>query len=150
MRLALLAAGFFVIIGSGMAFTRVGWRALPGYPLATGGGLLLLLGMLGAPWRYPEGLVYLGRISYGLYVFHILGLSLVHEYVNLNVPVWVLSLVRFPCSVTLTIALAALSYRWFEAPFLLLKDRFSVIQSARSPRGDDFGDLGQSALRKAN
>ena len=66
-------------------------------------------------------LVYLGRISYGLYVFHLFALALVAK--QLVVPLGFESRLLF--SFVLTVLLAAVSYRWLEQPFLRLKKRFS-------------------------
>src|SRR5688572_28485106 len=69
-------------------------------------------------------LVYLGRISYGLYVVHLLALALVPKIliVNFGIPVGVP--LRVLLSFVLTVLLAAASYRWLEQPFLRLKERF--------------------------
>ncbi|HEX5965928.1 MAG TPA: hypothetical protein VFY51_08350, partial [Pyrinomonadaceae bacterium] len=70
-------------------------------------------------------LVYLGRISYGLYVFHLFALTLTAQM--LVVPVLGISLnfeTRILFSFLLTVALAAVSYRVLELPFLKLKERF--------------------------
>ena len=70
--------------------------------------------------------VYLGRISYGLYVFHLFALTLMSEL--LSIPVLGISLNferRLLFSFLLTVILAAVSYRWLEQPFLRLKKRFS-------------------------
>ena len=66
-------------------------------------------------------LVYLGRISYGLYVFHLFALALVAK--QLVVPLGFES--RMLLSFLLTVLLAAVSYRVLEQPFLRLKKRFS-------------------------
>lgn len=71
-------------------------------------------------------LVYLGRISYGLYVFHLFALTLMSEL--LVIPVLQIQLNferRLLFSFLLTVILAAVSYRWLEQPFLRLKKRFS-------------------------
>ena len=74
-------------------------------------------------------LIYLGRISYGLYVFHVLGL-LISDY---TVPDQTASLFRYSLRVGValaaTIAMAAISYRWLETPFLSLKQRFTHVLS---------------------
>ena len=74
------------------------------------------------PFSY---LVYLGRISYGLYVFHLLALTLVTKFLfslqggSISFPGKIIF------SFLLTVMLAAASYRWLEQPFLRLKKRFS-------------------------
>ena len=88
-------------------------------------------------------LVYLGRISYGLYVFHLLALALVMQssFTSvLGVPIGYELRVVF--AFLLTVALAAASYKLLEQPFLKLKKRFSHQSSPddnldRPPRGRD-------------
>jgi peptidoglycan/LPS O-acetylase OafA/YrhL len=78
-------------------------------------------------------LVYLGRISYGLYVFHMPVLTAFEPFTDLVR--WV---VRLPLAFGLTLAVAALSYRFLEQPFLRLKERFTYVRSA-PPSGDAAG-----------
>ncbi len=105
-------------------------RIVLGYPSVAIGGTLLLLSVLRT--RTSSGnrvLIYLGRISYGLYVFHVLGL-LISDH---TVPDQTASLFRYSLRVGLalaaTIAMAAVSYRWLETPFLSLKQRFTHVLS---------------------
>ena len=76
-------------------------------------------------------LVYLGRISYGLYVFHLFALALMMKV--LFVPALGIPLsfpVRVLLSFLLTVGLASTSYSWLELPFLRLKERFSPDQKS--------------------
>jgi len=105
-------------------------RIVLGYPSVAIGGALLLLSVL--RYRTSGGnraLIYLGRISYGLYVFHVLGL-LISDH---TVPDQTASLFRYSLRVGValaaTIAMAAVSYRWLETPFLSLKQRFTHVLS---------------------
>ena len=73
--------------------------------------------------------VYLGRISYGLYIFHGAALVLAaHILPALPDPAFwpALSILGFG----LTLALSTASYRWLESPFLRLKKRYEVISAA--------------------
>jgi peptidoglycan/LPS O-acetylase OafA/YrhL len=116
---------------------------LLGYPLAavgSGAFLLSALGAGGAGVRLVTNawLVYLGRISYGLYVYHLFAMIFTSEYVfplylgwlrGSQWPLWVGWLVYVAFSFSLTVLLAAASYRWLESPFLRLKNRFTYIES---------------------
>jgi Predicted acyltransferases len=73
---------------------------------------------------------YLGKISYGLYLFHLpcivlLGNIATRLYVGEHTSQVLVPFLALPIS----IALAATSYRFFESPFLRLKERFEVIKS---------------------
>jgi peptidoglycan/LPS O-acetylase OafA/YrhL len=81
---------------------------------------LLLASLAGARWLSWPGIVYLGRISYGLYVFHTTGIWLVSYWW------WPF---RLPAAFALTLVAAALSYRFFECPFLRLKSHFTYVRS---------------------
>jgi peptidoglycan/LPS O-acetylase OafA/YrhL len=105
-------------------------RILAGYPVVALGGAALLVGVLSSSKMFHKsGLVYLGRISYGLYVYHVLGLML-SDYAVPNAEV---SLTRYALRVTvaltITILLSAASFRWLEMPFLNLKQRFAHVLS---------------------
>jgi peptidoglycan/LPS O-acetylase OafA/YrhL len=113
--------------------------AVAGWALVLLGSILLFLGLLGAPERYiPRWLAYLGRISYGLYVFHALMFWLVFEKAG----TWLSQVTTAPGmpegfrgSVGTSIVLAAtiltahLSYRYFERPFLRLKSGFTFVRA---------------------
>lgn len=77
-------------------------------------------------------LQFLGRISYGLYLFHLLVFQLYDAFTARFVPAIVAHdgsfstiLLRFLVASGASIAFAYLSRRYFEEPFLALKDRLS-------------------------
>ena len=76
---------------------------------------------------------WLGTLSYGIYMYHLLIAYLVFLAFNyINVRQWnniVFNVVVYTIIIVLTIAAAEASHRWFEAPFLRLKSRFSVVKS---------------------
>jgi peptidoglycan/LPS O-acetylase OafA/YrhL len=107
---------------------------------ATGFGLILdgILSREGNPiaWllsRRP--LVWLGKLTYGLYVYHILGLTFGSEFAlflqgrQILVTPGSVTVGRWLISLIFTIVIAAESYRVFESFFLKLKDRFARVKS---------------------
>jgi peptidoglycan/LPS O-acetylase OafA/YrhL len=109
-----------------------------GYELVAAGCVLFFLSAVGATVKQvPQVFVYLGRISYGLYVFHVLVLAATassREFLEASLPHhWSITLIFFfierSLGLALTIALASLSYKYLESPFLQLKKRFTFVNS---------------------
>jgi peptidoglycan/LPS O-acetylase OafA/YrhL len=124
--LFLVGCGFWLAAGHLCGLTR-GFMLL-GFPAVAVGAWLIFLSVLGSPLA-PRWLRYLGKISYGLYVFHMLA-------IHLSLKLWggyvhtLRSFVAFWClSLLVTFAMASASYKYFEAPFLRLKKRFTRIES---------------------
>lgn len=107
-------------------------RSVPtiaGYLCAAAGACCLLLCLLGArisPRLAP--IVYLGKISYGLYIFHLFFIDAANLVFgsagNLRG-----AALKAAAALAATIAAAALSYRFLESPFIRLKERFAVVPS---------------------
>jgi peptidoglycan/LPS O-acetylase OafA/YrhL len=134
-RAALLAAGVTGLALGAMYFgikndPLTTARIVFGYPSVAIGGALLLLSVLrnrkGASNRV---LVYLGRISYGLYVFHVLGLLISDRIVSDQTASLLRYSSRVGVALAATILMAAISFRWLETPFLSLKQRFTHVLS---------------------
>ncbi len=105
-------------------------RIVFGYPsVAIGGGLLLLSVLRERKSGSSPVLVYLGRISYGLYVFHILGLLISDHVVYDQTASLMRYALRVGIALAATILMAAASFRWLEKPFLNLKQRFTHVLS---------------------
>ena len=134
-RAALLVAGmaglamgalFFGIKNDPLTTARIVF----GYPSVAIGSAVLLLSVL----RNGKGgssrvLVYLGRISYGLYVFHVLGLLISDHVVSDQTASSSRYSLRVGVALAATIAMSAISFRWVETPFLRLKQRFTHVLS---------------------
>lgn len=110
-------------IADGMLSLNCGWLGI----------VLLFYSLLGAPqdglkFTAASVLAYLGRISYGAYVFHIAALDLV-RYLFVKYAGRPATELTFALALLLTLVAAATSYRWYETPFLALKRRFTHIQS---------------------
>ena len=112
--------------------------AAVGWALLLAGTLLLFLSLLGISAKYlPKPLVYLGRISYGLYVFHELVYFLIFKTFRIQLAQVSDALhlanwrggIGTVLALGFTILIAHLSYRFYERPFLNLKRRFTFVPS---------------------
>jgi len=81
-------------------------------------------------WR---PLVYLGTISYGMYLLHLL----CHNVVKRALPG--LELLWLPATLALTVLVAGLSFRYYESHFLRLKKRFQWSERTARVRRDSAG-----------
>src|SRR5580704_4112306 len=82
-----------------------------------------------APFLRFRPLAYIGLVSYGMYLLNTLVLDVVNPAMNrigLRHP-----LLKFPVFVAATVLVAGISYRFFEAPFLRLKERFSKVREVQ-------------------
>jgi peptidoglycan/LPS O-acetylase OafA/YrhL len=110
-------------------------RILLSYPaIAFGSGGFLVAALSASSTGYRSTLsrvlIYLGRISYGLYVYH--GISIAFAEVVMTRLGLGPRGGLLPFSVMgagLTLTLAAASYRWIETPFLRLKSRYTRVAS---------------------
>jgi peptidoglycan/LPS O-acetylase OafA/YrhL len=116
------------------------WHALWQYPMLAAGAGLLLAALAGphaprrlAGWLGSRPLAWLGKISFGLYVYHYLCVRSVMATLEawpVVAPVaWTGWIVHAVAALTCVIAVAALSYRLLERPFLELKARYEWIRS---------------------
>lgn len=121
-RLALVAAGPTLWLVAAAAFSLLPIFSLF-YPLIIAGAVSLFLGAIGSQAFAHPVLVYLGKRSYGLYVLHLTGRAIAWHFFP---PLGPSSAVA---SFAVTTLLAVISYRWLEKPFLVLKARFSDIES---------------------
>jgi peptidoglycan/LPS O-acetylase OafA/YrhL len=90
---------------------------------------LMLVGFLN--WAVFNGwrsIRYLGKISYGLYVYHLpcvaVVTKIVFHFLKHGSPLAV-----FALGLPFTVGIAAISYRYFESPFLRMKERLEIVKS---------------------
>jgi len=116
------------------------WSLIGGYDLGTLGAILVLLAFLGLSAKMlPGWVVYLGRISFGLYVYHQFAIDIFRrsniipfissEVSNHPLEICLDAAVTLILPLALTILMASISYRYFELPFIRLKKRYTVIDS---------------------
>lgn len=73
---------------------------------------------------------YLGKISYGLYMYHGIGIVIALKLLNLyNIHS---SIMQYLFSVLFSILLAGISYKYFEKYFITVKTKYTVILSGNS------------------
>jgi peptidoglycan/LPS O-acetylase OafA/YrhL len=106
-------------------------QLLSGYLLVALGCIAFMLSLMGVS-RVPAWAAALGRLSYGIYVFHLLAFAICRDIVNklhLRHP---LAVAEVP-ALLLSVALAWLSYQYFEKPFRRMKDRAAIIHTQPAP-----------------
>jgi peptidoglycan/LPS O-acetylase OafA/YrhL len=128
-RPGVLHAGLFAAVAACVALVAWGdsWGPRVGtlfvFSLTAATSFLVILAALASPWRAPlraRWLGWLGSVAYGVYVFHEGMAGMVFgafgRWSPQGAPLsdWPLSAL----SLGLALALAALSYRWLERPFL--------------------------------
>ncbi len=114
-----VAAGW----GEGLPWTGT----LVSYPLVAIAACAIVLGFIGIRLRVPW-LQYLGKISYGLYVYHVMCVWAA-DYVLARYSGVLHSVLREVLSLALAIGVAAASYALIERRFLELKQRFTHVAS---------------------
>lgn len=125
------AAGFDRVKRFDLTISPV--HACVGYALMVVGAVCLFGAVCGLKMSCigaGRALVYLGRISYGLYVFHILMINAggrLLKAVGLPARQGSPAMVMLPLA--MTIVAAVVSYEFFEKPFLRLKSQWTFVRS---------------------
>lgn len=108
----------YLLVGAGVSFLLLA---------AVKGGL----GPISSLLKHPA-LRYLGKISYGLYVYHLVGRALALNITNAfvsNDRILVYPVVSLIIALILTVVISTLSYEILEKAFLKMKERFTLIYS---------------------
>lgn len=79
---------------------------------------------------------YLGKISYGLYIYHFAIVWFVRRIRDLGIHEFVAKPLTLVISAVLIYGAASLSYRYFEKPILDLKERYFPLQTAQDEKLD--------------
>jgi peptidoglycan/LPS O-acetylase OafA/YrhL len=113
-------------------------QAICGWLLILNAVILFFLSLYGSPKKYmPSVLAYLGRISYGMYIFHITMFWIVYHIFKTELATFSDKIglyewrndVGFVIAFIATLFISLLSYHFFEKPFLQLKRKFTFIPS---------------------
>ncbi|MDX2359905.1 MAG: acyltransferase [Crocinitomicaceae bacterium] len=76
---------------------------------------------------------YLGKISFGLYVYHLMAFSLV-RYMKVQLDISIPYVLLFFLGLILTIIMASASYQFLEKPFLKIKSKkYTTVKSSNDP-----------------
>jgi peptidoglycan/LPS O-acetylase OafA/YrhL len=98
------------------------------YPLVPIACSMMLFAFLGLRAK-PGILTYLGKISYGLYVYHLMALHISDVALSGMRLGPKHAVLRVVAAFALTLGISALSYAMLERPFLRLKERFTWVKS---------------------
>jgi peptidoglycan/LPS O-acetylase OafA/YrhL len=83
-------------------------------------------------------LSYVGKISYGLYIYHFATIWFVARMRDLSIPEAYAKPLTLIVSAVLVYSIASLSYKYFEKPILDLKDRYFPLTSRAQPPVSDL------------
>jgi peptidoglycan/LPS O-acetylase OafA/YrhL len=72
---------------------------------------------------------HVGKISYGIYLMHMLAANAVRPIVGRHIGPSV-----FAATIVVVITMATISYRWFESPILRRKERFTAVRPPEADR----------------
>jgi len=103
---------------------------------------VIMAGLVRKPILENKVMNYLGKISYGIYVIHPLLLYVGTRTIGMRLSQCEALQNQGGCFAIifitisgLTILIAGLSYKYFEMPFLRMKDKFSVVKSTNEGAG---------------
>lgn len=106
----------------------LGWgETLLGWPIVAAACTAIVIAFIGLKMQL-RALRYLGKISYGLYVYHLLCIQIAERILPTGSYLFQ-TIARIGLSLGLTIIVSIASYAVLERPFLKLKNRFAHVAS---------------------
>jgi peptidoglycan/LPS O-acetylase OafA/YrhL len=141
MRLLIVLSGLLVWFVAGywfdyssLIFVQHVWSLPLGYFLNLVGCILIFTGFLDVDSRYISSwMIRCGKISYGLYVYHQILITIMTDLWHIPTRsmshLLVQTVAQIVVALAATILIAHASYKWLEKPFLILKERFTVVKS---------------------
>jgi len=135
-RMLLLCISLLALVAAAR-YARLDWNSEPmsvvgllAYPIVAFSCFGIVLATRGVSTHIVRNaaLIYLGKISYGLYVYHMLGVWIVEKSFGFPHGSFHVA-VALADGLGLTIALASVSYHFLELPFLRWKKRFTYVPS---------------------
>jgi peptidoglycan/LPS O-acetylase OafA/YrhL len=133
LRFALFACGVLLVALTGYFVASWGESApwagtLVAFPVVAVSCAAIVFASIGVGVRV-RSLEYLGKISYGLYVYHYLCILIAERFLHANGVVHLYMCLREVIALGLTVLISAVSYAFLETPFLNLKRKFTHIRS---------------------
>jgi peptidoglycan/LPS O-acetylase OafA/YrhL len=119
----LVLTGYLVELHPGVTWVGI----LTSYPLVAASCTAIVYAFINFSIRM-RAFEYLGKISYGLYVYHLTCTRLADRFLTLQ-PGLLHAVLRPAVALAVTVAVSATSYKLLESPFLRLKRRFTYIPS---------------------
>ncbi len=78
---------------------------------------------------------FLGKISYGIYMYHLMiipcVLIIIQKFVTPNSNYFLFNVLLYTFTIITTLLVSWLSYNFFESRFINLKDKFTIIHSGK-------------------
>ena len=80
---------------------------------------------------------YLGKISYGIYMYHLACIAFAYHLVNYLIELpsqitWMQNLLIYAVSIASTLLVSAISYQFIEKPFIQRKEKYAIIKSGEA------------------
>ena len=99
--------------------------------------LVIILNVISSQTKWIKNKVFdfLGKISYGIYMYHLMiipcVLIIIQKFVTPNSNYFLFNVLLYTFTIITTLLVSWLSYNFFESRFINLKDKFTIIHSGK-------------------